>query len=221
MKARIVRGLVFGLLCAGAFSAFPDRQYQDQVDPQLRRPRSVRELLHFASFVPETEESFVHIGGGFFAYFNRREGKAEESSELCLPDFDRLSHTQNGGQIRFSLQELGYESRLVYRPEGSLVLKTAEGGTLRFKMEILDYVQISGSELPCYRLTAGSGQGLFSKAILICRAVGTEAPRLVGTIYLVTGSGEDISSYGIEIGGRNNAEAENHLWKVVEVASHF
>jgi hypothetical protein len=109
----------------------------------------------------------------------------------------------------------------VYLPKGSLVLKTAEGGTVNFRMEVLDYVQVPGRELPCYRLIASSVQQDYSKAILICCAVGTEAPLLVGTLYLLSDSRRTIHCYEIEIRGRNGVEAENHLWKVVEVASHF
>jgi hypothetical protein len=221
MKKWIVRGLLVGVLCVGALSVFPDQKFQDQVDPQLLWPSSVRELLHFASFVPETEESFVHIGGGFFAYFNRRDGMAEQSPELSLPDFNHVSYSKNGAEIRFSLRELGYESCLVYLPKGSLVLKTAEGRTLNFSMGFLDYLQVPGRQLPCYRLITSGGEEEDSQAILVCCALGTESPILVGTLYLVSNSGESICSYEIEITGRNNVEAENHLWKVVKVASRF
>ena len=221
MNRWIVRGLLVGVLCAGAFSAYPDQEYQDQIDPQLRRPRSVRELLHLASFVPQTEESFVHIGGGFFAYFNRRDGMAEQSPEPSLPDFNHVSYAKNGAEISFSLRELGYESRLVYLPKGSLVLKTAEGRILNFSLEVLDYLQVPGRQLPCYRLIASGGKEEYSQAILVCCALGTESPVLVGTLYLMSNSDVSIRSYEIEITGRNTLEAEKHLWKVVEVASRF
>jgi hypothetical protein len=209
MKGRIARVLVLGILCAISVQACSDQQFQDL------------ELLNCKSLVPETENSFVHIGGGFFAYFNRRDGSAKETSALSSPCSNRLSDAQCSGEIRFSLNELGYKSRLVYLPEGSLVLKTAEGKTLNYNMQVLDYIQIPGRELPCYRLTASSNQENYSKAILVCCVVGTDSPVLVGTLYLVSASGISICSYTIEIRGRNNVEAEYHLWKVVEVASRF
>lgn len=92
---------------------------------------------------------------------------------------------------------------------------------MNFRMEALDYVQLPGRKLPCYRLIASGNQEEYSKAILICCALGTESPVLVGILYLVSESGTSICSYGIEIRGRNSIEAENHLWKVVEVASRF
>jgi hypothetical protein len=212
MNRRIVQGLLLGALCLTTVQAWSDQPMQNRDLVELEQHLGVRELLHCKSLVPETEESFVHIGGGLFAYFNRRDGIVEECSAPSAPHFDR---------IRFTLQELGYESRLVYRPRGSLVLKTAEGRTLTFSMEVLDYVQVSGRELPCYRLIANSDQGEYSKAILICCAVGTEIPLLVGTLYLLSDSGRSICGYGVQIRGRNSVEAENHLWKVVEVASRF
>ena len=200
----------------------PDsRQIQIQDATRLEQRLSVRELLYCGSLVPGTENSFVHIGGGFFAYFNRREGMVEKSSTLLSPDLNRRVKEKGVVEIRFSLQELGYQSGLVYRPKGSLVLKTAEAGTLNFSMELLDYVQLSRWELPCYRLTASSDEEDSSKAILIARAVDTETPLLVGTLYLRSDSDSSICGYQIEIRGRNSVEAENHLWKVVEVASRF
>jgi len=230
MKGRIVQGLLVGALCVTAIRVWSDlemdmkpdsQQIQVQDATELEQQLSVRELLHCKSLVPETENSFVHIGGGFFAYFNRRVGMVEKSPTLSSPDLNRRAKEKGVGEIRFSLQELGYESRLVYRPTGSLALKTVEGRTLNFSMKLLDYVQVSGQELPCYRLTASSDAGDYFKAILICRAVGTETPVLVGTLYLLSDSGRSICVYQIEIRGRNSVEAENHLLKVVEVASHF
>jgi hypothetical protein len=209
MKGRSVQGLLIVVLCVSAIRAWTDQQL------------CVRELLQCKSFAPETEKSFVHIGGGFFAYFNRRDGIAKQDSSLSPANSDLLPEPTTRGGIRFTLQKLGYESRLVYRPEGSLVLKTAEGRTLFFTMKVLDYVQVSGSELPFYRLTAGSDEKDQTKAILICCAVGTETPVLVGTLFLVSDSGRSVCGYGIEIRGRNGVEAEDHLWKVVERASHF
>ena len=146
---------------------------------------------------------------------------AEQSPEPSLPDFNHVSYAKNGAEISFSLRELGYESRLVYLPKGSLVLKTAEGRILNFSLEVLDYLQVPGRQLPCYRLIASGGEEEYSQAILVCCALGTESPVLVGTLYLMSNSDVSIRSYEIEITGRNNLEAEKHLWKVVEVASRF
>lgn len=221
MKKRIVQGLFVGVLCVTSVWACSDQGIRDRDGTELEQPLNVQSLLNCKSLVPETEESFVHISSGFFAYFNRRDGSVNENPTLSPPDFNRLSDEKSRCEIRFSLQELGYESRLVYLPKGSLVLKTTEGRTLNIKMEVLDYIQVPGRELPCYRLIASSDQEDYSKAILICCAVGTEPPLLVGTLYLVFASGRSIYSYGIEIRGRNGVEAENHLWKVVEGTSRF
>ncbi len=221
MKGWIVRGLLVGALFMTSVRACPDQGIGEQDAPEIDQPPKVQELLKRNSHVPETEESFVHIGGGFFAYFNRRDGIAKKNSTLSSPCLNRLSVETNNCEIRFSLRELGYASRLVYLPKGSLELGTAEGRTLNFRMEVLDYVQLPGRELPCYRLIASGIQGHYSKAILVCCALGTDSPALVGTLYLVSESGTSICSYEIEIRGRNNVEAENHLWKVVEVASRF
>jgi hypothetical protein len=221
MKGWIARGLLLGVLCVAAVQGWSEPQLHvreaAELDPQL----SARELLQSASAVPETEDSFVHIGGGFFAYFNRKGGTVQEDPTLASPDLDHPANPAGGGEIGFSLEELRHQSRLVYRPQGSLVLKTARGGTQHFAMELLDYVQVSGRELPCYRLSARSEDEEPAKAILICRAVGTEIPTLVGTLYLVCDSGRSIRGYAIQIRGRSGVEAENHLWKVVQRVSRF
>jgi len=221
MKGRIVRGLLVAVLFMTSVRACSDQGMPQQDTPETDQPGWFRDQIHCKSIVPETEESFVHIGGGFFAYFNRRNGIAKKNSTLSSPCLNRLPVETNNGEIRFSLRELGYASRLVYLPKGSLELGTAEGRTMNFRMEVLDYVQLPGRELPCYRLIASGNQEHYSKAILICCALGTDSPALVGTLYLVSESGTSICSYEIEITGRNNVEAENHLWKVVEVASRF
>jgi hypothetical protein len=212
MKIRIVAGFVLGVLCVTVNQTWSDQQSRTWAVAGLEQRLSVEELLSCRSFVPDTEESYVHIGGGFFAYFNRRDGIVKEIS--TLPDAD-------SGAIKLSLRELGYESRLIYLPEGSVHLETPDGRILNFKMEVLDYVQVPGNELPCYRLIAHSEREDYSKAILLCHAVGTESPYLVGMLYLVSGNHGSSCSYEIEIGGRNDLEAENHLWKVVAVASRF
>ena len=221
MKGWIVHGFFVAVMCMSPVRACSDQGIGERDVPQIDQPGWFREQIHCKSLVPETEESFVHIGGGFFAYFNRRNGIAKKNSTLSSPCLNRLPVETNICEIRFSLRELGYASRLVYLPKGSLELGTAEGRTMNFRMEVLDYVQLPGRELPCYRLIASGNQEHYSKAILICCALGTDSPVLVGTLYLVSGSDTNICSYEIEITGRNNVEAENHLWKVVEVASHF
>ena len=88
-------------------------------------------------------------------------------------------------------------------------------------MEVLDYVLIPGQDLPCYRLTATDELDGSCRAVLICAAIGTEIPVLMGTLYLVFGSSDGIRSYSIQITGRNSVEAEHHLLKVVEALSRF
>ena len=176
MKGWIVLGLVLGILCVTGVWACSDRQTRDQDAARLEQPLSVLELLNCKSLVPETENSFVHIGGGFFAYFNRRDGGAKKNPTPAYPDSAGSLNEHHCCKIRFSLRELGYESRLVYLPKGSLLLETAEGRTLVFSMEVLDYVQVPGRKLPCYRLIASGSEKEYSQAILICCTAGTESP---------------------------------------------
>lgn len=183
------------------------------------RTLAVRELLEAPSFVPEQEDCFIHIAGGFFSRFNRRYGEVKRCRELLPPCFGGCSGRQGG--IRISLAALKYSSPLVYLPKGSIELHTEEGLTLRLEMKVLDYVRVRGQELPCYRLSAIYELDGSCRAVLVCAAIGVEMPVLTGTLYLVSATGDCLGSYNIQIVGRNSVEAENHLLKVVEAVSHF
>ncbi|UCF97307.1 MAG: hypothetical protein JSV89_19360 [Spirochaetaceae bacterium] len=228
MKAKFQQIMLFAGLC---FLAHPDGIVSEASarpaagQPIMEEPgkpeEPVWELLESPSFVPQQEESFIHIAGGFFSRFNRRFGAISQCRELLRPDFGSGSEYTEGGTIRFSLKSLGYRSSMVYLPAGSIELCTVDGDTRSFSMGVLDYVQIAGRDLPCYRLSATDELDISCTAVLVCAAIGTEMPLLIGTLYIVSNSGDDIKSYKVQIVGRNSVEAERHLLKVVEAVSHF
>ena len=52
---------------------------------KLESYSGVWDLLEIPSFVPQQEESFIHIAGGFFSRFNRRYGAIKQCRQLLPP----------------------------------------------------------------------------------------------------------------------------------------
>jgi hypothetical protein len=186
-------------------------------------------LLNSASYVPE-EEAYIHIAGGFFSVFEGKGGiiiNSENQINMGLPKAqETFTYTEsNCGYIKMKLHRLEYTSRFVYRPEGNLIIQIPGQESMCFSMEKLDYVDVTGSLEPCYRLSGslldceGTENNLI-KAQLICFAVGGSNPVLCGGLYLTDTSGK-VVCYPIRISGRRGNEADNHLHKVIAKVSHF
>jgi len=185
-----------------------------------RRDREVRELLSAPSFVP-VEELYIHIAGGYFSFFESKTGQIRKSSMIGLPSSKRenLDGTAKvSGSLKIVLSKLGYESRFVYLPEGELILSKGSKDAEIFNLKKLDYVQIPGSDIPVYRLSAVNPENN-RKVSLIATAYGTDIPKLIGNLYIE--DNDDLESFDIRICGRNAYEAESHLWKKIEIVSQF
>ena len=181
--------------------------------------REVRELLLAPSFVPE-EEIYTHIAGGYFSFFDSKTGQIRKSSMIGLPSLEENLNLspKADGSVKIVLANLGYESRFVYLPEGDLIFSNGSGDIEIFNLKKLDYVQMPGSDIPAYRLSAVNPENN-RKASLIAAAVGTDVPKLIGCLYIE--EGVDLESFDIRIRGRNTNEAENHLCKKMEFVSNF
>ena len=186
-------------------------------------------LLNSPSYVPE-EEAYIHIAGGFFSVFEGKGGViicSEKQINQGLPKaWETITYTEsNCGYIKMKLHRLEYTSRFVYKPEGNLIIQIPGQESKCFSMEKLDYVDVTGSLEPCYRLSGslldcdGTENNLI-KAQLICFAVGETSPVLYGGLYL-TDSSDKVVCYPIRIYGRGGNEADNHLHKVIARVSQF
>lgn len=182
--------------------------------------REVREFLSAPSFVPE-KEIYTHIAGGYFSFFDSKTGRIRKSSMI---DFTPLkqenldSIAKVPGSLKIVLSKLGYESRFVYLPEGKLILSRGLKDDEIFNLKKLDYVQIPGSIIPAYRLSAVNPENN-RKASLITTAHGTDVPVMMGNLYIEDKT--DIESFDIRIYGRNANDAESYLCKKMEIVSDF
>jgi len=158
------------------------------------RVSGVPEVLKAPSFLPANER-FVHIGGGFFSYFDQKPGSLV------------YYNARSAGTMSFELNALRHESRFVYLPEGTITLRDDRGNLRCFALERLDYVRLPGSEVPAYRLT---GEDI----TLVATDSGHAAPSLAGELYVR--SGHTYECFTISIRGRNEKEAERHLWRKIE-----
>lgn len=184
------------------------------------RDMDVRELLSAPSFVPE-EELYIHIAGGYFSFFESKTGQISKSSMIGLPSSKRedLDGTAKvSGSLKIVLSKLMYESRFVYLPKGKLIISKGSKDIEIFNLKKLDYVRIPGSDIPVYRLSAVNPENN-RKASLIATAYGTDVPRLIGNLYIEDNN--NLESFDIRIYGRNENEAEGHLWKKIEIVSQF
>ena len=182
--------------------------------------REVRELLLAPSFVPE-EEIYTHIAGGYFSIFDSKTGRIRKSRMKDLPPLKQEnlnSAVKDSGSLKIVLSKLGYESRFVYLLEGKLILSTGSKDDEIFNLKKLDYVQIPGSVVPSYRLSAVNPENN-RKASLITTTLGTDVPVMIGKLYIEDNTG--IESFDIRICGRNANEAESHLCKKMEFVSDF
>jgi hypothetical protein len=182
--------------------------------------REVRELLLAPSFVPE-EETYTHIAGGYFSFFDSKTGRIRKSSMICLSSLKREnmdSTAKASGSLKIVLSNLGYESRFVYLLEGELILSKGSKDAEIFNLKKLDYMQIPGSDIPAYRLSAVNPENN-RKASLIATTHGTDVPKLIGSLYIEDNAG--IESFDIRIYGRNAYEAESHLCKKIEFVFQF
>ncbi|MCK4542287.1 MAG: hypothetical protein KAU17_08645 [Spirochaetales bacterium] len=182
--------------------------------------REVRELLLAPSFVPE-EEIYTHIAGGYFSFFDSKTGRIRKSSMIGLPPLKREnldSTVKASGSLKIVLSNLEYESRFVYLLKGELILSKGSKDAEIFNLKKLDYVQIPGSDIPAYRLSAVNPENN-RKASLIATAHGTDVPKLIGSLYIEDNN--DLESFDIRIYGRNTNEAESHLCKKMEFVSDF
>ena len=180
----------------------------------------VQELISAPSFVPE-EELYTHIAGGYFSSYDMKTGECIDSERLELPALNLVvieKNTGDKGSVKIILTELNYSSRFVYLPKGELILVNGSGEKEIFSLEKLDYVQVEGSEIPAYRLSAENLQNN-KNATLISTSIGTEIPQLVGTLYVEIN--KKVVSYEVRICGRNNFDQENHLCKKIESVSNF
>jgi hypothetical protein len=184
------------------------------------REMKVRKLLSAPSFVPE-EELYIHIAGGYFSYFESKTGRTSKPNIVSLPNSKQeFSNTtaKDSGSIKIVLSKLGYESRFVYLPKGKLIFSNGSKDNEIFILNKLDYVQIPGSDTPVYRLSAVNPENN-RKASLITTPIGTDVPRLIGNLYIEDNN--NLESFDIRIYGRNENEAERHLWKKIEIVSQF
>lgn len=156
-------------------------------------------LLEAPSYVP-AEERHTHIAGGFFSYFDSKTG--------YLSDFAGRA----AGSVRFVLEDLGYESRFVYLPQGDISITDRRGRVRIFAMERLEYVRLPDSDLPAYRL---SGDGV---ALIMTDTQG-DVPSLKGELFVKRALGNE--RYLVSIHGRSLIEAESHLCKKMEDVSGF
>lgn len=144
--------------------------------------------------VPQ-EERFVHIGGGFFSYFDSRTGSLAGTTGRAV------------GTIRLELESLRSESRFVYLLEGFITVRTDGRRSRTIAMECLDYVWLPGSNEPAYRLV---GEGV----VMIGIDKGVAPPCFLGELYLRTGNRYE--RYAVSILGRCESDAERHLWQRIE-----
>ena len=115
----------------------------------------VRELISAPSFIPE-EELYTHIAGGYFSSYDMKNGQFQKSDKVNLPNFEHAEQVNVKGKnsIKIILSNLYYDSRFVYLPEGELILSKGTKDEEIFSLNKLDYVQIAGSDIPAYRLSA-------------------------------------------------------------------
>ncbi len=210
------------ILCSILFIIFSSVGITDSfyAPGSLSTAAIVSELILAPSFVPE-EEIYTHIAGGYFSVFDAKTGRIRKSSTIGLPPLkqgDQDSAVKDSGSLKIVLSNLEYKSRFVYLPEGKLILSKGSEDAEIYNLKKLDYVQIPGSVVPAYRLSAVNPENN-RKASLITTTHGTDVPVMIGKLYIEDNTG--IDSFDIRICGRNANEAESHLCKKMEFVSDF
>jgi hypothetical protein len=158
------------------------------------------------AYVPPNE-NHIHIGGGFFATFNSMSGSIGVAGA-------------SAGSIEFNLETLGWESRFVYLPGGTLYIGLNDGTELEFSLQRLEYIPKPSGDESYYRLSSTSED---KAAVLICdvqNAGGSGSPVLTGGLIL-SHAGGSTETYMFKLGGRDEYAAERHLNRVIYVVSDF
>lgn len=166
------------------------------------------ELASVGSYTPESE-NFIHIGGGFFSYFDRLNGRI-------------LAEGESVRNIRFSLSGMGWESRFHYLPEGSVLVEGEDGTVAHYTMQRLEYIPDPEGSGSLYRLTAAVGG---RRLVIICNSDysgGAKAAVLEGEVLITDVSSQgSASSVPFRLTGRDEHNAERYLNRVVTAVSDF
>ena len=159
------------------------------------------------TFVSPAEELPVHIAGGFFSVFDRRQGHTRE---------ERGDRPELTGSIRLRLEGLEHQGPWVYLPSGKIELKPPGQRKITLEMQRLDYYLHTPTGELMFRLTGCSGGG---KWCILCRVGSFGTPTLEGFVFRKGPFGFCRRICGFTIRGRSGNEAETHLQKVVTPAT--
>jgi len=174
----------------------------ETTDRNATAPGVPYNLFSETPFYPE-EELPVHIAGGFFSAFDRRQGYTygEKGFRAGSPGF-----------LRIRLEGLDHREPWVYLPAGKIELIRPDRRKITLDMERLDYYLHTPTGELWFRLTCCSGGGDWC---LLCRVGSSGTPTLEGLVFRKGPFGFCRRICGFTIKGRSENEAEAHLQKVV------
>ncbi|MBI9106404.1 MAG: hypothetical protein JEZ04_06615 [Spirochaetales bacterium] len=90
-------------------------------------------------------------------------------------------------------------------------------------MERLDYVKLNDQGTPLYRMRlfpGGDCESDILMAYLICSATAESSPTLMGKLYIMWAN-TPVEVLEVRIPGRNESQADNHLYKVIAVLTEL